>query len=302
MDAKSLDRIIQEEVRKVLAERNRDEHLLYPPDPAESLDPHACRGPVCGLPSQSPPPAHGLPAPRPQAAPPPRPQRDYSKPSVLCLLTGGYEEWDFWLATFRGWTADGVQLDAVLSAGARDLIGRDELLGAGFHVIEDPRETREAVYSVTRYDLVFCPSMSRTHAAKLALGITDNATLNAAIAALAQKVPFVISDEGLSPGACIACGNAIPAIQEVVRNYRDQLGKMGAKLLPAAEAAKHIRRRLLNHTESGAPELISTLITEEDAAKLEGPVIKVVRGGLVTPLAMDVLNSRGIEVVIVPKE
>lgn len=304
MDLLELERIVTEEVKKALAERQREEETALPPDPNETIDSFACRGPACSAPSASALPAPPIPAvaapaptPKPSTPPPPPP---VSGPAILLIFTGAREKWDVLAAAFRAWKEKGVQLDAIFSSSSHYVISPDEIAALGIRAIDRPDEVRDLMYDMSRYTAVFLPSISRTHAAKLALGITDTLTLNMTLSALAQKARVYASGDGLEPTACVVCGNQVPGIQELLNTYRDQLAKMGLKLLPAEEAVKDISRATLNQAESG-PELITTLITESDAAKLKGPVVKAVRGGLITPLALELLNKRGIEVVIVPK-
>ena len=295
MDSQELERVIREEVQKVLAERQRGEESLLPPVPSESIDPHACRSPSCSLSDA------GSPASTPAAAArPSAPGAAGFVPAVLCLFTGGREQWEALIAAFHSWKSQGMYLHAVFSSGARDIFSPDEIRSLGFDLLENPLEIWSLMDRLNAYQAVFLPSISRTHAAKLALGITDSITLNLTLAALAQNVPTYASDEGLAPTACIVCGNQVPGIQEVLRNYRTQLAKMGLKLLSTPEAVEQVQRQVICQVESGS-DLITTLITEEEAQRLSGPVVKVARGGLVTPLALDLLHRRGIEVKIVPK-
>ena len=64
----------------------------------------------------------------------------------------------------------------------------------------------------------------------------------------------------------------------VLDKYREQLARMGMKLCTTADAINEIHQVIFNKENSG-PDLITTLITEEDAGKLKGPVVKVARGG-----------------------
>ncbi len=295
MDLKDIERIVLEEVQKVLAERQRNDSTMLPPNQNETLDPNACRGPVCSMPQNPQPPAPSSTNRPPQPQPIQNPTA-----SVLCVFTGAHEEWETITSAFASWREKGIALDAVFSRGAAELISSDELAALGVRSIDQPAELWQIIYDMGRYAAVFLPSVSRTHAAKLALGITDTVTLNLTLSALAQGVPTIASSDGLAPTACIVCGNNVPGIQEVLDKYREHLAKMGLKLLPAADAVKAIQRTAINKAESG-PDLITTLVTEEDAAKLKGPVVKVARGGLLTPLAMESLYKRGIEVIIVPE-
>ncbi|MFB3787692.1 MAG: hypothetical protein ACE15F_15130 [bacterium] len=301
MNLQDLERIVTDEVRKVLAEQDRARETALPPDPNETLDAFACQGPTCTVPAPAPrsvaaasarpvPPAvKSVPAPPPEG------------PAFLLIFTGAREKWDVLSQAFRQWREQGIYLDAIFSSSAHWVISPDETAALGIRAIDQPAELYKIMYNLSRYSAVFLPSFSRTHAAKLALGITDTIPLNMALSALAQKIPTYASNEGLDPTACVVCGNQVPGIQDVLNRYREQLATMGMKLLPAEEAVQAMSRIVLNEVESG-PDLITSLVTEEDAAKLKGPVVKAARGGLITPLALELLQRKGIEVVIVPQK
>ena len=287
MDLQNIERIVMEEVKKVMAERQRGDEIAYAPSPVETLDALACNGPSCSAPSLQPQPV--------QEAPLSPPLSD--GPAILVLFTGAKQEWECLTSAFATWQNNGIRLDAIFSSGAKEVLSIEEISALGFRMIDKPGEIREIIYDLKRYAALFLPSVSRTHAAKLALGITDNLTLNMTLASLAQKVPTFASNEGLDPVTeCLVCGNNVPGIQEVLQKYREHLATMGLKLQSAKESIQAIQNIALNKAESG-PDLITTLVTEEDAVNLSGPVVKVARGGLVTPLAMDNLQKRGIDVM-----
>ncbi len=303
MDFHELERIITEEVAKALGERQRAEEASLPPDQNVTLDANACQGPACSAPIPPSIPAISstsvaakVPLVKPAEPTPPK----LDGPAILLLFTGAREKWDVLAEAMRQWRAAGVRLDAIFSNSAQYVISSDEVEALGIRTIDQPNEVREIIYDLSRYSSVFIPSISRTHAAKLALGITDSLTLNMTISALAQKANVVASNDGLEPTACVVCGNQVPGIQDVLDKYREQLAKMGMKLMPAEDAVKEVFSVTLNRAESGA-DLITCLLTEEDAAKLSGPVVKASRGGLITPLALELLHKRGIEVIIVPQ-
>lgn len=295
MDFKDLDKIVQEEVNRVLAQRELEQQIMLPPSHTETIDANACRGPVCGFTALSESSSNPQKQTR-QPKPFPKPQG----PAILCLMSGAKERWDVLSQAFSEWHSKGIHVDAVFSSSGRDVIDSRELQSLGIRPVENPKEIYEIMYDLKRYNAVFLPSMSRNSAAKLALGITDNISLNVTIAALAQHVPTFASDEGLLPTACIVCGNNVPGIQEILANYRNHLGHMGLKIASAENVVKQITNLVLHITEGGM-DLISTLITEYEAEQMSGPVIKVSRGGLITPSALDVFQRKGIEVVIVPK-
>jgi len=299
MDFNELERIITEEVTKALGERQRAEEASLPPDQNVTLDANACQGPACSAPIPPSIPTVSLPAPLVKPAEPTPPPK-LEGPAILLLFTGAREKWDVLAEAMRQWREAGVRLDGIFSDSAKYVISSDEVEALGIRTIDQPNEVREIIYDMSRYSSVFIPSISRTHAAKLAIGITDSLTLNMTISALAQKANVVASNDGLEPTACVVCGNQVPGIQDVLDKYREQLAKMGMKLMPAEDAVKEVFSVTRNRAESGS-DLITSLLTEEDAAQISGPVVKASRGGLITPLALELLHKRGIEVIIVPQ-
>ena len=290
MDLQLIERIIIEEVKKVLAERQRGENTILPPNQNETLDSFACKGPSCSATATV------------ESSLPESPAVPLTDgPAVLVMFTGAKEKWDVLTDAFTSWRNSGVRLDALFSHGAKEVISIEEVTSLGFRMIDKPAEIREIIFDFSRYAAIFLPSISRTHAAKLALGITDNLILNMSISALAQSMPVFATDDGLAPTGCVVCGNNVPGIQDVLDKYREHLAVMGLKLMPTEDCVKSVQQVVLNKAESG-PDLIVSLVTEEDAANLKGPVVKAARGGLITPLAMELLNKRGIEVVVVPQK
>jgi hypothetical protein len=296
MDLRELESIIFEEVKKALAEQERGEETLLPAPQGETLDASACKGPSCSIPTPKPQ------NPMPSMSTKPAPVADLNAPAVLLLFSCAREKWDILRSSFASWREEGIRMDAVVAQTACDLYDVDELKSLGITFIDQPAKIRSLMMDMSEYNAVFCPSMSRNFASKLALGITDNAVLNLALCALAQKTTVIASNDGMAPNGCIACGNSVPGIQEILSHYQKQLEKMGMKLMSAEEAVKKFYQVVMNKTESLNSNLITGLVTEEEAAKLEGPVVKAIRGGLITPLALELLKKRGIEVVIVPQD
>lgn len=296
MELRELEQLILEEVRKAIAEQARGEETLLPADTNETLDSNACRGPVCSVRSESTP----IHAPQP-ALPAGAASPHTNGPAVLLLFSCAREAWDTLSTAFIRWQKEGFRLDAVIAPTACDLYETDELSALGITFIDQPKKIRSLMMDMRAYSGVFCPSMSRNFASKLALGITDNTVLNLALTALAQGMPVYASTDGMAPTGCVACGNNVPGIQEILRNYQRQLEKMGMKLYPAADAVEKFHQTVTNKVESRDEKIITHLITAEEAGKLPGPVVKVIRGGLVTPLALEILKAKGIEVMIVPQ-
>ena len=285
MDYRELERIIFEEVQKALAEHQREEQTLLPPSQAETLDSHACKGPSCSVPSVL--------YTAPVTKVPVQPVVKKEGPAVLLLFSCANEKWDVIRAAFSAWDKEGIQLDAVVSQSTFDIHDMDELASLGIHFIDQPAKIRSLMMDMSEYSAVFCPSMSRNFSSKLALGITDNAVLNLALSALAQKMPVFGSTDGMEPTGCVACGNNVPGIQEILRNYQKQLEKMGMKLLPAKEAVEDLYHLITAKADSRDGNLISHLITEAEAVKLHGPVLKSYTGRINHPSGFRNLSQTG---------
>lgn len=206
MDYRELEKIILEEVQKALAEQNRSEQTLLPPSQTETLDVNACKGPSCSVPSVQ--------YTAPVVKTPNRPAPKAGGPAVLLLFSCAKEKWDVIRAAFSAWDKEGIRLDAVVSQTACDIHNVDELASLGIQFIDQPAKIRSLMMDMSEYAAVFCPSMSRNFSSKLALGITDNAVLNLALSALAQKMPVFGTTDGMAPTGCVACGNNVPGIQE----------------------------------------------------------------------------------------
>lgn len=291
MDTRELERIILEEVKKMLGE---------PTAPAASnsyLDPgmtSGCSTQGCSTGGDP------VPATQPQPAPQKPPKRE--GPAMLLLFSGVREPWQPLAEAIQDWNQQGIHLDAVLCDDARRAVKPSELERMNVRLIDCASDEIDHLRDeMSPYSAVLLPAISRTCAAKLALGISDNPLLHLAMAGLAHKLPVIAGDEGLSPDACIRFANAVPGIQDVLDNYRNQLSTMGVQLLSTKEALKTAYRVVMNKEDSKGPDLIVDLVTEEEAHKLQGPVVKAARGGLITPLAREILAKRGIEIVIVPQ-
>lgn len=297
MDACELERIIIEEVKKALADSGSRSASNSYLDPGMDAPIDSCGCSRSAAPSG----AEQTPA-AASCGKAPAPVEKSTGPKALLLFSGVREPWDLLCESIQTMRTEGVAIDAFLCGEALIGIKPPDLEALGARVIPcGSPEIEKLRDDMSAYSALMLPFMSRTCAAKMALGITDNDLLNLAYAALAHKLPTFASTEGLSPKSCIRFGNAIPGVQEILDNYRNQLSKMGMKLAPAKETFDEACRVILNKADSSSADLVVDLVTEEEARKLKGPVVKVARGGLLTPLARENLIQRGIEIVIVPQ-
>ncbi len=304
IDYETLVRIVTEEVMRYLQEQNAKPAAT----PAEAS---ACG---CPLPAvnggSTADPVASCPTPVVQpsgnealaAIPPAIPAKPFKR--VLCLFTGANEGFDVFLKTAEAWAAQGVALDGVYSESAKSILPMQRLSALGIREIADGSAFGHHFEGLKQYDMILLPTLSRTYVAKMALGITDNLVLNLAYTALAYGLKMMGSTDGLAPSACPVCANHLPGIPELLDEYQARIRRMGVQLFPMRRLVAMAGTMILGVGTVAADtgtEVITQLITQHEAAQLPGPVVRVSRGGLVTPSAKDVLSQRGIEIEVVSK-
>jgi len=283
MDVDRLTQIITEEVER---------YLENPGTPAE--DEEACACPVPAVSGGS---IQDGGSPAPQLAPgnlsTPSPPRTPAQ-RVLCLINGEIEQATQFLAAIGDWAADGVAADA-LTCGCADL---DSLRKKGVRILKSISELGERNANLKSYRAVLIPALDPTLAAKTTMGIADDDIGKALFSALAFKVPVFAAQERLLPASQTVHGNNLPGMADRIAGYKSDLQRMGVIVVPMKELLSRVRYNTRVATpESG--EVITHLITVEDARDLPGPTIRVARGGLVTTMARELLEQRGITIEIV---
>lgn len=288
MDARALERIIIEEVQKALAESGDSpgSNAYLDPDMSSSCTPQGCRTATDAPAAPSSKPSSGFPK--------------HKDPAALMLFSGVREPWQPLIEEINAWHAQGIGVDALLCADCH-AFPLDDLRNAGVTILSPcPSMPVTLATKDHPYSAVVVPGMSRTCAAKSALGITDNLLLQLLYAGLSRGVPTYASTEGMDKNACATFGNALPGVQETLERYQNQLTTMGIRFGDLKQTMDAALKTITNQADSDS-NLIMDLITEDVAATLDGPVIKVARGGLVTPLAQEHFAKRGIEIQIVPQ-
>ncbi len=236
------------------------------------------------------------------AIPPPPPA--IPRKRVLCLFCGSNEGVDTFVKTLEAWIGQGVGVDAVYSGSAKTILPMQRLESMGVRTISDCATLGRSFEELKNYDLILLPTLSRNHVAKMALGITDTLLLNLSYTALSYGLKTMGGVDGLTTGSCPVCANNLPGIPELLDEYQARVRRLGLQLYPMGRLVTMASHQILGVGPVAAAadtEVITTLITQHEAAQLPGPVVRVIRGGLVTPSARDVLSQRGIEVEIVSK-
>ena len=208
------------------------------------------------------------------------------------------------LSGIEAWIGQGVGVDGLYSESARAILPVQRLEAVGVRTVTDPSQFGKLFEELKNYDLILLPTLSRTYVAKMALGITDTLQLNLTYTALSYGLKVMGSTDGLLPSACPVCANNLPGIPEMLDEYQARVRRLGVQLFPMARLIPMGANHILGVGPASAvpdSEVIDYLITQHEAVQLPGPVVRVTRGGLVTPLARDVLAQRGIEVEVCAK-
>ena len=212
---------------------------------------------------------------------------------ILCLIHGEIErEMDFNTA-LSNWPMDGVGVEALIT----DKVDRGTLERKGVRILSSMAELGIRNENLKNYKAVIIPSLDRTLAAKIALGIADEEIIEVVFSALFYQGPVFGAQERLLPNSQTDHGNNLPGMANKIAEYRADLERMGLEIAPTKEILSRVIHSAKVATP-GAREVITQLITLDDAKNLPGPVVRVARGGLVTSMARDLLSQRGIEIEI----
>ncbi len=278
MDVDRIASIIAQEIRRYLEESQPDSTCECPP-PA-----------VDGASVQDGP---GRPDSRTAARPGPLTTVS-SGQKVLCLIQGEIErENEFW-AGIQDLITSGTIVEALISVRA----DRTAAERRGVRVISNATELGNRYENLRSYRAILLPALDCTLAAKIALGISDDQLSEVTFAALSNRVPVLAAHERLLASSRISHTNNLPGLLDRIAQYRADLERMGILILPMKEMLDRARYTARVATP-GSGEVITHLITVEDAKNLPGPVVRVARGGLITAMARDLLTQRGIKIEIV---
>jgi hypothetical protein len=282
MDTDRLTEIITEEIRRFFEESEGaagDETVCECPRPATSGPSIQDGGGV----KASEAPGHA-----PQAG------SSFTGPKVLCLIHGEIEQKTEFLTALQDWSLNGITVEALIS----DPADRMELEKRGVRILSSASRLGERRENLKSYRAVLLPGLDRTFAAKTALGISDGELGEVTFSALFYRVPVLAAQDRLLTKSQTAHGSNLPGMADKIAQYRADLERMGVVIVPMKEMLSRVRYNARIATP-GSGEVITHVITQEDARNLPGPVVRVARGGLVTAMARELLTQRGIEIQIV---
>ena len=151
-------------------------------------------------------------------------------------------------------------------------------------------------------EVIVVPLLSRTAAAKLALGIADELALMVVMQGLIIGKPVIAAKDAADPQGVncpfLATEKTPPTLIQLAKNYLKTLKSFGMKLVDVAQLADVVINKPQTYSQisnkNGKPLITQSVIAglAEDVKTLTIP-----NPAIVTPLAYDLAKERGIEIV-----
>lgn len=157
---------------------------------------------------------------------------------------------------------------------------------------------------VEAVETIVVPLLSRTAAAKLALGIADELALMVVMQGLITGKPVIAAKDAADPQgvSCpfLATENTPPALIQLAKNYLKTLESFGMKLVDASQLADVVMNKPKGYIHQITDKSGKTLVTQSVIASLSADVktLTVPNPAIITPLAYDCAKERGIEIVV----
>jgi hypothetical protein len=253
------------------------------------------------------------------------PSQQAEQKEVLAVFTFGCTCQKTAITQIEKLIAANYNVTAVLSPIAAELMAEQIENIKGISAVFTEGFAADISNMVESAEAIVIPLLSRTAAAKLALGIADESALMVVMQGLITGKPVIAAKNAADPqdANCpfLATEKTPPALIQLAKNYLKTLESFGMKLVADAQLADVVmdkpqktvhkvtakRNEALQevNTELSEYSQISdksgkTLITQSVIAGLAEDVktLTISNPAIITPLAYDLAKDRGIEIVI----
>jgi hypothetical protein len=265
------------------------------------------------------------------------PPRQVERKKILAVFTSGCACQNTALTQIEQLIAADYDVTAVLSPIAVELMGVQIENIKGINAVLTKGFAADISNMVEAAEVIVVPLLSRTAAAKLALGIADELALMVVMQGLITGKPVIAAQNAADPQGVncpfLATENTPPALIQLAKNYLKTLASFGMKLVDAAQLADVIMNKpqttvhkattplpplspLIPLTKGGRGVVRGTaerseyspisdksgkpLITQSVIAALAEDVktLTIPNPAIVTPLAYDLAKEKGIEIVV----
>jgi hypothetical protein len=230
-------------------------------------------------------------------------QQQVERKKVMAVFTSGCTCQNTALTQIEQLIAADYDVTAVLSPIAVELIAENVKNIKGVSAVLTEGFAADISNMVEAAEVIVVPLLSRTAAAKLALGIADELALMVVMQGLITGKSVIAAKNAADPQDVncpfLATENTPPALIQLAKNYLKTLASFGMKLVDAAQLADVVMNKPQTYSQisdkSGKP-----LITQSVIAALAEDVkaLTIPNPAIVTPLAYDLAKERGIEIVV----
>jgi len=241
------------------------------------------------------------------------PPQQVERKKVLVVFTFGCACQNTALKQVEQLIAADYDVTVVLSPIALELMTENVKKIKGISAVLTEGVAVDISNMVEAAEVIVVPLLSRTAAAKLALGIADELVLMVVMQGLITGKPVIAAKNAADPQDVncpfLATENTPPALIQLAKNYLKTLASFGMKLVDVAQLADVVMNKpqttvhkvTVERSEyspisdkSGKPVItqavIAALAEDVKALTISNPAI-------VTPLAYDLAKARGIEIV-----
>ena len=150
---------------------------------------------------------------------------------------------------------------------------------------------------ISDYNVLILGCLTRTTAAKISLGITDNFETIAVYTALSQGIPVVATSESLHNPDCDYCGGNIPKLQEISNQYKNTITDMGISFILANNLAEELSSFWDNSDSTGITlPTIKGVVTTEDISNWDQKEFWIMPGTILTAMARDLLLEKNVAI------
>lgn len=219
-------------------------------------------------------------------------------PRLLVLFTGTSVAIDTALTQLQALLEQGYRLSVALCPMAEELVGIQLSQMTDQIEMLSGEPIAKASLLLDAYEAVVIPTLSRTAAAKLALGIADNFVLTLAMQALLSGKRVVAARNGADPDVTdhpsVGTARTPEPLIQLARDYLQTLEAFGVQLIDVSQLSEQLSPDKTEQYTSADPG--KTLITESVIANLSPQVQELVvpNPAIITPLARDLAREKGI--------
>lgn len=223
---------------------------------------------------------------------------------VAVVFTGSVAALDTVLGQLASLAPRNVELTAVLSHSAQELIGEQRLREAGcFQSLCPATDTAAARRFVADCKLLVAPTLTSHTAAKVALGLLDSLPAQLLVQALAAGTPVVAVADGADPRSETwmyrGLRENVPSLARLLTGYLNGIQRHGVQVVPAEELCDTCVRALGGNAGKNlrADRTRNIITADEVEEAADKGFLRVGPRAIITHAARDLAAELGVELL-----